>query len=131
MTTNVQVLEFFEAFKQELQNTRRMFNEKFNLLLQGAYVTMINLQRAVDVATRQTDAIAANKALIETMFAELRANAGDPVEFERILSLFEANTIAIATAPIAGTPAAPPDVVVPPVVIPAEGASVGGATKLD
>jgi len=87
---------------------------------------MFNVQRLIDAAKAQTDAVVAMKGVLDKALADLRDAQDDPEQLEAALTAFEANTAVMAAAAASGTPvdAGP----VPPVVV-TPGSQGGGSNE--
>lgn len=81
---------------------------------------MFDVQRLVDQSKRLTDAVAANKLVIQGLVDAARAVADDPEQLEAVFAATEANINALAQAPVVGTPADPGTALPPVVEVPSD-----------
>lgn len=68
---------------------------------------MFNVQRLVDQSKRLTDAVAANRLVIQGLVDAAREVADDPEQLEAVFAETEKNIGALAQAPLVNTPADP------------------------
>jgi hypothetical protein len=122
--TLLEIKEQLNRIEREIGRSDRKARNRSNILIGLEIMDKVRLQRLLKDVTDNTDAVAANTKAWTEAIASIRAAQGDqdlPPEVEAALSQIEANTAALAAAPIAGTAADPgttggTPVVVPPVV---------------
>jgi predicted nucleic acid-binding Zn-ribbon protein len=116
-------LERLDRIEQTIKDVKQLLTKEIDMEL-------AKFSRLITDVTAQKDAVAANTAAWTAALQSIRdaqTASGEelPPEVEAAITQLEANTAALAAAPIANTPAGS-GVVVPPVVSDT-GASVGGA----
>lgn len=81
---------------------------KLDWLIQGELHQMADLTQLTTDVAADTDAVNSAVTLLNTLAAEITANANDPAALAQLASDLEANTANLAAAVTANTPAAPP-----------------------
>lgn len=75
--------------------------------LQGEQKMAIDLTQLTTDVSADTDAVNSAVTLLNTLAAEITANANDPAALAALAASLEANTATLATAVTANTPAVP------------------------